>query len=65
MKANKSVLKSLVTDKNLQATLRLIATDEFKLNIKELAHAKQMLPAKYPERKLTSMQISYTIKFAI
>ena len=41
MKADKSVLKSRVTNEHQQATMRLIFIDEFKRNIEELADAKR------------------------
>ena len=40
MKANKSVLRSHVTDEHLQATLWLISINEFQFNIEKLADAK-------------------------
>ena len=41
MKAEKSVLRSRVTDEHLQATQRLISTDECKSNTEELAGSKR------------------------
>ena len=41
MKFNKSALRSRVTDEHLQATLRLISSDEFKPNIENLVDAKR------------------------
>ena len=41
MKANNSVIRSRLTDKNLQATLRVATSNEFKPNIGHLADAKR------------------------
>ena len=41
MKFNKSVLRLRVTDEHLQATLRLVSSDEFKPNIEDLGDAKR------------------------
>ena len=41
MKCNKSALRSRVTDEHLQATLRLVSSDEFKPSIKNLVDAKR------------------------
>ena len=41
MKFIKFALRSRVTDEHLQATLRLVSSDEFKPNIKDLVDAKR------------------------
>ena len=41
MKANKSVIRSWLTDEHLQATLRVPTSNEFKANIRHLADAKR------------------------
>ena len=41
MRFNKSALRSRVTDEHLQATLRLLSSDEFKPNIEDLIDAKR------------------------
>ena len=41
VKANKSVIRSRLTDEYLQATLRVATSNEFKLNIGHLADAKR------------------------
>ena len=41
MKANKSVIRSRLTDEHLQAMLRVATSYEFKLNIRQLADAKR------------------------
>ena len=38
---NKSALRSRVTDEHLQATLRLLSSNEFKPNIEDLVNAKR------------------------
>ena len=54
IRADKSFLRSRVIDEHLQATLRLISTGKFKLNIEKFANAKRCQLI----RKLTVIFIS-------